>query len=140
VAAFSDIWYHRSYTKHCVIPRGSLVVDVGANVGVFSVFAARTARIVHALEPSSANFARLKANTSGIKNIRSLNLACSQRDGQAFLDISNNPVSYSLLSNGGPDCQEVVSVVSLATFFERQQIERCDYLKLDAKVASLRSF
>jgi FkbM family methyltransferase len=130
---FSDIWYHRSYTKHCAIPRGSLVVDIGANVGVFSVFAARVARIVYALEPSSANFARLTANTSGIKNILPLNLACSQRDGQASLDISSNPVSYSLLSDGGPDRQEVVNVVSLATLFERLQIERCDFLKLDCE-------
>lgn len=49
---FSDIWYHQSYTRHFLIPSGSVVVDVGANVGVFSLFAARTARIVYALEPS----------------------------------------------------------------------------------------
>jgi len=50
---FSDIWYHRSYTHHFALPSGSLVVDIGANVGVFSLFAARKARVVYALEPSS---------------------------------------------------------------------------------------
>jgi hypothetical protein len=34
---FSDIWYHQSYTKHFSIPSDSVVVDVGANVGVFSL-------------------------------------------------------------------------------------------------------
>jgi len=130
---FSDIWYHRAYTMHCSIPRGSVVVDIGANVGVFSMLAARAARIVYALEPSSANFARLTANTSGRTNIVPLNLACSQFDGQVSLDLSSDPVSYTLSSKGGTGHDEAVNAVCLATLFERLQIARCDFLKLDCE-------
>src|SRR4030095_3559846 len=66
---FSDIWYHQSYTKHFSIPSDSGVGDVGANVGVCSLFAARRARIVYALEPSSSNFSLLRSNTAAEKNI-----------------------------------------------------------------------
>jgi hypothetical protein len=97
---FSDIWYHQSYTKHLSIPSGSVVVDVGANVGVFSLFAARTARILYALEPSSSNFALLRSNTAQAKNIVPLHLACAGADGQASLDVGSDPVSFSLAGNG----------------------------------------
>jgi FkbM family methyltransferase len=130
---FSDIWYHQSYTKHCSIPSGSVVVDVGANVGVFSLFAARTARIVYALEPSSSNFSLLRSNTAQTKNIVALNLACAREDGQASLDLSSDPVSFSLVSANGSNCRETVEVIGLGTLFDRYKIERCDFLKLDCE-------
>ncbi len=48
------------------IPEGAVLVDVGANVGMYSVFAAvvRKAR-VYAFEPESQNYALLNANISG---------------------------------------------------------------------------
>jgi FkbM family methyltransferase len=130
---FSDIWYHRSYTKHCFIPPGALVVDVGANVGVFSLFAARTARLVYSLEPSSSNFSLLRSNTARSKNIVPLNLACARADGEASLDVGSDPVSFSLAPNGVSNHQETVAVISLATLFDRYKIDRCDFLKLDCE-------
>lgn len=130
---FSDIWYHQSYTKHFAIPSGSVVADVGANVGVFSLLAARTARVVYALEPSSANFSLLRSNTAQAKNIVPLNLACAREDGEASLDVGSDPVSFSLAGNGSSNQRETVGVISLATLFDRYQIERCDFLKLDCE-------
>jgi len=130
---FSDIWYHRSYTKHFALPQGSVVVDIGANVGVFSLFAARKAKVVYALEPSSGNFSLLRANTASAENIVPLNLACAAVDGQASLDVSSNPVSFSLSAGGASKHRETVGVISLASLFERYQIDSCDFLKLDCE-------
>jgi FkbM family methyltransferase len=130
---FSDIWYHRSYTKHCPIPRDAVVVDIGANVGVFSLLAARAARLVYSLEPATSNFSRLASNVSGTQNIIPLNLACAGRDGQGALDLSTDPVSFSLMKNTCSDKQEAVDIVSLGTLFERNRISRCDFLKLDCE-------
>lgn len=130
---FSDIWYHRTYTKHFALPAGSVVVDVGANVGVFSLFAARKARVVYALEPSSRNFALLCANTASAENIVPLNMACAAQDGEASLDVSSNPVSFSLSVGGASKHHETVGVISLASLFERYKIDFCDFLKLDCE-------
>jgi len=130
---FSDIWYHRSYTKHFSIPPGSVVLDVGANVGVFSLFAARKAGIVYALEPSSSNFSLLRSNTAGAKNIVPLNLACARADGEASLDVGSDPVSFSLAAASGSNRRETVELISLRTLFERYRIERCHFLKLDCE-------
>ena len=97
---FSDTWYPHSYTKYCSIPRDSVVVDVGANVGVFSLFAAGRARTVYALEPSSSNFALLRSNTAAAKNVIPLNLACAAADGQAqAAQIKKKPSASSALGS-----------------------------------------
>jgi FkbM family methyltransferase len=132
---FSDIWYHRSYTQYCGIPWDSVVVDIGANVGVFSLFAARRARVVYALEPASSNFERLVKNTSQVASIVPLKCACAARDGRATLDVSGSPVAFSLKTSSGSGTQEAIEVISLATLFERYKIERCDFLKLDCEGA-----
>jgi FkbM family methyltransferase len=132
---FSDTWYHRSYTKYCAIPRDSVVVDIGANVGVFSLFAARFARVVYALEPASSNFERLVKNTSRVASIVPLNCACAAHDGRANLDVSGSPVAFSLKTSSTASTQETIDVISLATLFERSKIERCDFLKLDCEGA-----
>lgn len=45
------------------IPPGSSVIDVGANIGVFSLFAAHEgARVIHAYEPNGHSFACLVEN------------------------------------------------------------------------------
>jgi FkbM family methyltransferase len=131
---FSDVWYHYTYTKRRPIPRGALVVDIGANVGVFSLFAARTARMVYALEPASSNFSRLVANTSRVQSIVPMQLACGGEDGSAALDLSTNPVSFSLMTHS-PEKSETVEVITLASLFDRLKITRCDFLKLDCEGA-----
>lgn len=132
---FSDVWYHLSYTKFCPIPPDSLVVDIGANVGVFSLFAARFARKVFALEPSSSNYSRLVPNTSRVHSIVPVNCACAAYDGQGSLDVSGSPVAFSLLTSSSAATEQNVDVVSLGTLFERYAIDRCDFLKLDCEGA-----
>jgi FkbM family methyltransferase len=132
---FSDVWYHLSYTKLCPIPPDSLVVDVGANVGVFSLFATRFARLVYALEPASSNYSRLVSNTSRVQNIVTLNCACAAQNGRGSLDVSGSPVAFSLMTGSSDTTQESVDVISLAALFERYGIDRCDYLKLDCEGA-----
>jgi FkbM family methyltransferase len=130
---FSDVWYHLSYTKHCAIPPNGLVVDIGANVGVFSLFAARTARTVYSLEPASSNFSCLVSNIRRAQNIVALRLACAGQDGFASLDLSSNPVSFSLMTSHSPEKHESVNVITLGTLFERYKISHCDFLKLDCE-------
>jgi FkbM family methyltransferase len=59
----SEAWYNRDYDVTEVPLRpGDLVVDVGANHGYFSCYAASKGAKVLAIEPSSANFAILQKN------------------------------------------------------------------------------
>src|SRR5882724_13358620 len=52
---------------------GAVVVDAGANIGVYSEFLSRCVGptgVVHSFEPSPDNFGRLRAATDKLSNVR----------------------------------------------------------------------
>jgi FkbM family methyltransferase len=133
---YNDIWNHRSYTRLVDIPRQGIVVDIGANVGLFSLFAARTARAVYALEPSSRNFMYLTANTRAVPQISTHRIALGGFDGTALLRTSGSPTTYTLAGDTADgSAVETVNVWSLNTLFTELQIGHCDYMKIDCEGA-----
>ncbi len=84
------------YLRHDIeINAGDCVLDVGANIGLFALEAARRGAVVHAFEPLPATFAALDANARsanaldtnarkfGGGRIRAHNLALGARAGTA---------------------------------------------------------
>lgn len=68
--------------------RGGTILDVGANIGVFTVACARAARGVGqviALEPSPATFAKLRVTCArlGLQNVELLRIAAADENGPA---------------------------------------------------------
>ena len=64
---YEEIFVREVYLKHgLVLPDGACVVDVGANIGLFSLWAATRARAVrlHAVEPIPEIFAALLTNAA----------------------------------------------------------------------------
>lgn len=62
---FREIFGLQAYLRHGIeIRDGDCVIDAGANIGLFTVFASRLARDlrIHAFEPNPAAFACLQAN------------------------------------------------------------------------------
>lgn len=114
------------------------VVDVGANVGVFSI--AAVSRFpnakVFAFEPSTCNFNNLKTNIEGLP-ICIFNSAVGGADGQSSLKIDGDPTSF-YLSDENTDCidgkYEVVEVKSLKSILELVG-GQIDLLKLDCEGA-----
>ena len=70
---------------------GRVVVDAGANIGIYSQFLSRCVGptgTVHSFEPSPDNFKRLRAATSKLSNVRLNQLAVSDKTGESLLYIS----------------------------------------------------
>jgi FkbM family methyltransferase len=107
------------------------IVDVGAHIGVFSVFASRKGK-VYSLEPVKENFELLLENielNNLQKKIVPFNLAVSKKSGKRRIFLAeNNTGGHSFYGNG--KCIEVNSV-SLENFFDQNKIRECDLLKLD---------
>ena len=60
---FAESWYDRDYdVPGCPLRPGDTVIDIGANQGFFSCYAAARGTRVHAFEPSPDSCARLRAN------------------------------------------------------------------------------
>ncbi len=118
---------------------GMTFVDVGANVGIYSLFVSmKTAgrANVLALEPHPRTFAKLKCNCvlGGFGNVRAVNLAAGPKQDQAALynDGGGNIGGASLLAEAAGDARSVaVQIAPLAEILQDNGIKHIDLLKAD---------
>ncbi len=84
---FDEIWNRRAYlpgASGLALPRDGLLVDVGANIGLFSIWAARSSPSLQivAIEPAPPSFALLEANLNDAavsERVAALRLALGAR-------------------------------------------------------------
>jgi FkbM family methyltransferase len=132
-----SIFAKQNYVNDFVaIPNNSVVVDVGANVGAFSIFAARWADRVFAFEPEPSNFACLRRNIelNNRRSITALNMAVTNTTGVQQFRVAKEQHSGSH-SFFLEDYDEIMDVetVCLADLMERERLETIDFLKLDCE-------
>lgn len=114
---------------------GMVFADVGANIGYFSLIAARAVGgggKVFAFEPDEENFSLLQRNIrdNGYKNVVAIKKAVSDKTGRARLYFEQeNLCAHSLVPKTGQNFQEV-ETVSLDDFFRGQKV---DVIKIDVE-------
>ncbi|MGB8065436.1 MAG: FkbM family methyltransferase [Candidatus Sulfotelmatobacter sp.] len=119
---------------------GHVFVDVGANVGVFTVKAAKEVGkngLVIAIEPFMETALRLSNNVrvNGYSNVRIRSFCIgAQTEPTRFYLNKRKPNSFSLVPNGNADSISVLSV-SLDDLCRWEKLQRLDYLKIDAEGA-----
>ncbi|GAI83002.1 unnamed protein product [marine sediment metagenome] len=91
-----EIFFKRVYTPND-LPIGSddIVVDIGANIGIFTILAAsRTRNVIYAFEPFPENVEFLNHNiyTNGFHNIITHTVAVSDKVGVERLFLTNIPL------------------------------------------------
>ena len=120
-----------------VIAPGSVVVDVGANIGVFALWAAHCgARRVLAFEPSAGTFAVLQRN---IEENDLANVVAAYRDAVydsdgAQVPFARNGTMYSAIDDGQEGERDLVPTVTLNTIVQRAG-GHVDLVKLDCEGA-----
>src|SRR6185436_9582515 len=86
---YREIFQDRCYLRHGVrLPEAGTVIDIGANIGLFSLFvhSETPGATVLAYEPSPAAFQALKANCDAYgPELRPFNVGVSERRGHASL-------------------------------------------------------
>jgi FkbM family methyltransferase len=119
-----------------------VVVDVGANAGIYSLAALASQRdaIVHAFEPTPEIAARLRATAklNGLKNLYVHEAAVLRDNGQATLkrfrgELGNNEGMNFVIRGIGNSEAERVKTVSLDQFCQDHSIDQVDLLKLDVQ-------
>ncbi len=122
------------------IHQGSVFVDVGANVGVYTVKAAREvgeSGLVIAIEPFIQTLYQLSLNVEANRynnvRIRNLCIGRNTQEGRLYLN-KRRPISFSMLPIGDADGISALSA-SLDDLCRWEQLEQLDYLKIDAEGA-----
>jgi FkbM family methyltransferase len=113
---------------------GAIVVDAGANIGIYSEFLSRCVGpngVVHSFEPSPDNFVRLRSATRKLPNVCARLAAIGERSGETMLYVSDklNVDHRAYATEGNPRSAIQVAMVALDDYFK--PAERVDLLKLD---------
>lgn len=132
--------------KH--LPPDGTFIDIGANIGSFTLVAAKIARRgeVHAFEPSVHHFSRLSRNVE-LNNFRNVHLnrkGLSDKTETATLflpsmkgEMNNSGAASLYSSDAAEDMQlkEEIELISLDDYVANQKIDRIDLIKIDIEGA-----
>jgi FkbM family methyltransferase len=136
---FQEIWLRHTYDPPGYeIAAGDVVIDIGANIGVFATYAATRAPgvRVYAYEPfpESAHWLRQNVAASGLNNVRVHQQAVAAATGTRQLHTDpGNWIMHSLSEAAVSGAGVEVECVSLADIFRQEGLERCDLLKMDCE-------
>jgi FkbM family methyltransferase len=120
---------------------GDVVVDVGANLGYYTLLAARLVGAeghVYAFEPDPESFALLERNVelNGYENVTAVPLALGKAPGKLPLYLNaKNRGDHRVYDPTGERRSVEVDVVTLDAYREDHGVERVDFLKIDTQGA-----
>ncbi len=147
VDVFKAIFVGREYARPVLDYSVQTVVDLGANIGMASVyFALRhpNARII-AVEPEEANFRLLQRNTRACPNVAAMQAAIWPTD--TTLHLRTTDLAGNALGDWGYQTEAAASVaqgdvaaISMPSLMRRYDINTIDLLKIDIEGAELDLF
>lgn len=122
------------------VGKGDVFIDVGANIGLFTLKAAPRAARVVAVEPGKEAGAQLDANIAlnGFANVARVHKALSDKPGRAALfhnPLGNDPQAFSLISDGSASETETVELTTLDLLVRELGLPRVDCIKIDVEGA-----
>lgn len=133
---FNEIFIRNVYSINQHDFKDRCVIDLGANVGIFSIFASVLgAKRVHAFEPSKKTFTKLNDNIlkSNFNNISSFQVAVAERSGSRVTITDYNESGHNSIY-GNFDAKNEVITLSLADIL-REITEHNIFLKIDCEGA-----
>jgi len=135
-----DTYHVKDFVKE-----DSHVIDAGANIGIFSIFASQYAKSgkIYAFEPASETFKILKENTAYYENIEVFKLALGNENKKGKIRIFSISKEVSTLvdssvadkfsQNFGEFIEEEIEVVKLDEFLMQNKIPKIDFIKIDVE-------
>jgi FkbM family methyltransferase len=144
---FPEIYWDKCYqpTPAFVPDKGWTVIDLGANMGFFTLQATLRDKGIHvvAVEPIPAYVSVLKENIARnhLTNVQVIQAAVAERSGTQV------PITIWYPASGEPMVQDVipddanrietiqVAGLTIAEIFSRGNVTRCDLLKIDMEGA-----
>lgn len=138
----NEICIKNDYTRHFKIKEGDIVVDIGANIGIFSILASQRAKKVYSFEPVLENFKMLTSNVklNQKTNCILLNKAVSNTVGSRRLFLADDNFGGNSFSGDHWQVKEhsqsiEVETTNLETFIKKNKIDQIDFLKIDCEGA-----
>jgi len=119
------------------LPKGSVVIDVGAYIGYYSLLSiAKKASEVIAIEPNPKNYERLLNHIKRFPNSIAVNAAVSDESGVAKLYLGPTEVTHSIINKSGVAIE--VACIALDELIRKFGVKKVDLIKIDVEGAELK--
>ncbi len=131
-AMIREIWMDAPYDTF-PIKDNFIVLDIGANIGIFSIKASKAAKNVRVLafEPVLSNVEAIKKNAEmNLCDIDVFPVAVGAQDGAVKMYIYPTNKEASIHASAGSEVMDFPSI-SLGKALEK--IQRCDFIKMDCE-------
>lgn len=143
----TEIFYDKVYERDFVrLTNDDVVVDVGANYGVFSLYSQLfNPKVVYSIEPLKSTFYHMCQNLNEY-NVVCINKAISDTDGfEKFTVTDVNGNNFSSKNSNGyhPSSslrEEIVETININTLIKDYNIDKIDFLKVDCEGGELDLF
>ena len=130
-----DLWINLAKD----LTENKVFIDVGANIGIYSLILSKHAKRVFAFEPEEVNYKRLLKNIKNgkIQNIKPIQKAVySNSFGKKNLYINDKDAGWhSLLLK--TDTTQPVSTITLDAFVKKNKLDQIGFIKIDVEGAEL---
>lgn len=132
------------YYANQFIKKDSIIIDAGAHIGTFSVFAAHLAPQghVYSFEPVAKTFRVLKENAKHYPQITCINSGLGDGIYQKNIIVSEKYTSGSVLEDspcgqkffsGIENGMELVNILTIDAFIAEHNISHVDFIKIDTE-------
>ncbi len=143
---FKEIFMENAYSIGLKkqIKKNPTIIDIGANVGFFSMFALSKYQgcIIYSYEPIFSNFKQLIKNKelNSTRQIYCFNKAVCGHNGKikiSFDKTDSFTTSATIINSDGDDNKDSIEVpcLTLSEIFKENNLDHCDLLKIDCEGA-----
>ena len=139
--ALTHVWMIKEYyDDDFQIDKNDVVVDVGAHIGLFALYASQFCNNgkIFCFEPIKENYNLLLDNISlnNIKNIFPYNIAVTKKTSIAKIFLNEDESGHSMYVKNKNFVE--INSKSLFDIFTENDIKECDFLKIDVRVLNTR--
>ncbi len=121
----------------------NVVIDIGANIGSFSILTGKDGTLVYAYEPMKNTYNLLKKNVelnNLQNNVRIFNLGVADKTGSKKLYLNNKGGSAYNSMYIKQKKFTTINCISLDDVFKNNNISKCDLIKIDVEGAEYEIF
>ncbi len=137
--AFWEIFIGKNYEKYNKIKSGDLVLDIGGNVGIFTIKAAQVVGDkgkVIVIEPEPNNVKLIKENTKIFNNVTIIPKAVGSKSGKVELLIGKHSGSHSIYTEDdySPNDKIIsIQIDLLDNICKELTLNLIDFIKIDVE-------
>jgi len=140
IGMFNQIYVKNIYSSyngfHKIKNAHGAIIDVGANIGMFTINIANTNPncTVYCFEPNPDVFCRLKKNVDSnkLKNVKCFNIGFADKISNGYLDDSESTV-LGRISFDKSSVNKKVMISTLDHFISQHKITNIDLIKIDVE-------